>query len=340
VSIYRRRLAVLAGLALIAVFAVLRPADADAMISGQPTDRVLRVYSNNIENLVLNNADGTCTRVSGTDHLKSMLVDDAGQTGTSEVVAPDLLIVQQVRGTGQAQAYADQLSAMFGLPVGTYKAIVVWDDPEPWGGSHNCSDQSLGDLKKQQTNGIIYNTGRLSLAPEDISAYWSAGWLKPGTAYNGGAGCTLYKPPNSDSGTTYEYKWKRTSAIAARFTIKATGTTVFAATMHLPQENSSDACAGDGYTGINGTGIHIGADATSLMNASTIRIVGIDANRKNIPSTTLSAQGMTGYGTAATHGTSKIDYLFVRGAVQSSPINYTVSSTKSNHRAMYAFIGF
>ncbi len=61
---------------------------------------------------------------------------------------------------------------------------------------------------------------------------------------------------------------------------------------------------------------------------------------RNIPSTTLSGQGLTGYGTAATHGSSKIDYLFVRGAVQSSPINYTVSSTKSNHRAMYAFIGF
>ncbi|EPX64542.1 hypothetical protein D187_003278 [Cystobacter fuscus DSM 2262] len=339
-SIYRRRLAVLSSLALFAVFAALQPADADAMISGQPTDRVLRVYSNNIENLVLNNADGTCTRVSGTDHLRSILVDDAGQTGTSAVVAPDLLIVQQVRGIGQAQAYADQLSAMFGLPVGTYKALVAWDDPEPWGGSHKCSDQSLGDLKKKQTNGIIYNTGRLSLATGDISAYWSAGWLKPGTAYNGGAGCTLYKPPNSDSGTTYQYKWKRTSAIAARFTIKATGTTVFAATLHLPEENSANACAGNGDTGINGTGIHLGADASSLMNASTIRIVGIDANRRNIPSTTLSGQGMTGYGTAATHGAAKIDYLFVQGAVQPSPIDYTVSSTKSNHRALYAFIGF
>ncbi|SEL78405.1 hypothetical protein SAMN05444354_108225 [Stigmatella aurantiaca] len=320
--------------------AALRPADADTRVLGQPTDRVLRVYNNNIENLVMNNSDGTCTRVSGTDHLKSILVDDAGKTGTSGVVAPDLLIVQQIRGTGQAEAYADQLSAMFGLPAGTYKAIVVWSDPESWGSTHRCSDQSLGDLKKKQTNGIIYNTGRLSLAAGDVSAYWSAGWLKPGTPYNGGDGCTLYKPPDSDPDTTDQYKWKRTSAIAARFTIKATGTTVFAATMHLPQENSANACAGDKDTGIKGTGIHIGADATRLMNASTIRIVGIDANRKNISSTTLSDQGMTGYGTAATNGASKIDYLFVKGAVQPSPINYTVSGTKSNHRALYAFINF
>ncbi|SCG72730.1 hypothetical protein [Micromonospora coxensis] len=301
---------------------------------------VLRVYNNNIENLVINNPDGTCTRVSGPDHLTSMLVDDAGRPATAGVAAPDILIVQQVRGTGQAEAYADQLSAKFGYPAGTYGAIVAWSDPEPWGSSHHCSDQSLGDLKKKQTNAIIWNTRTLSLADGDISKYWSAGWLKPGTAYAGGAGCTLYKPPNNDTGTTNYYKWKRTSAIAARFTIKATGTSVFAATMHLPQENRQNACAGDGYTGIAGTGIHLGADATSLMNASTIRVVGIDANRTGIAAGTLGGYGMTGYGATATHGSSKIDYLFVRGSVQSSPVDHTVTGTKSNHRALYAFVTY
>lgn len=317
------------------VSAIPAPAVADV----QPqADRVLRVYNNNIENLILNNADGTCTRIWGPDHLTSMLVDDSGRTGTSGVQAPDLLIVQQVRGTGQAQAYADQLSAKFGLPTGTYRAIVAWADPEPWGGSHHCSQPELGDLKKKQTNGIIYNTARLSLAA--ISKYWSAGWLKPGRAYDNGAGCTLYKPPDNDDGATYEYKWKRTSAIAARFTIRETGTTVFAATMHLPQENRQYACAGDGYKGIANTGIHIGADATTLMNASTIRIVGIDANRTGIAASTLSGFGMTGYGTRPTNGSSKIDYLFIRGTVQPSVIDYTVNSTKSNHLALYGFITF
>ncbi|MEV0806046.1 hypothetical protein [Micromonospora sp. NPDC050200] len=303
-------------------------------------DRVLRVYNNNIENLVVNNPDGTCTRISGPDHLTSMLVDDNGATGTAGVVAPDILIVQQVRGTGQAEAYADQLSAKFGYPAGTYGAIVAWSDPEPWGSTHNCSSQSLGDLKKKQTNGIIWNTRTLSLASGDISKYWSAGWLKPGTAYNNGAGCTLYKPPNSDPDTTDYYKWKRTSAIAARFTIKATGTTVFAATMHLPQENRQNACAGDGYTGIANTGIHIGADATSLMSASTIRVVGIDANRTGIAPTTLSGFGMTGYGSKATNGSSKIDYLFIEGSVRPSSIDHTVSGTKSNHLALHGFINY
>ncbi|MGW5161457.1 hypothetical protein ACWEPN_38840 [Nonomuraea wenchangensis] len=322
-----------AGLALTTTTPALAAASAAA-------DRVLRVYNDNIENLVRNNPDGTCTRVSGPDHLTSMLVDDDGRTGTSGVKPPDLLIVQQVRGAGQATAYADQLSAKFGYPAGTYKAIVAWDDPEPWGGSHKCSDQSLGDLKKKQTNGILYNTRTLSLAAGDVSKYWSAGWLKPGTAYAGGAGCTLYKPPSNDDGSAYTYKWKRTSAIAARFTIKETGTAVFAATLHLPEQNGANACGGAGSTGIGGTGIHVGADATSLMNASALRVLGVDANRTGIARTALSGLGMTGYGAKPTMGSRKIDYLFVKGAVRPSAVDHTVNGTKSDHLALYAFIDY
>ncbi|AJE80624.1 MULTISPECIES: hypothetical protein [Streptomyces] len=303
-------------------------------------DRTLRVYSNNIENLVRNNSDGSCTRISGPDHLSSLLVDDSGKTGTAGVKAPDLLIVQQIRGRGQADAYADQLSAKFGLPKGTYKTVLANEDPEEWGGSHHCSSQDLGNLKKKQTNGILYNSQRLNLASGDVADYWSAGWLKPGTAYADGQGCTLYKPPNADEGATNAHKWRRTSAIAARFTVKTTGTSVFAATMHLPQENSAHACAGDKDKGIGGTGIHLGADATRLMNASTLRVVGMDANRSGIPADTLSAQGMTGYGAKPTHGTRKIDYLFVRGTVAPSPVDHTVNSTKSNHLGLYAMLTY
>lgn len=337
-SLAQRTVRRVAGVAVAALVASLAAAPAKAAPAAAD---VLRVYNNNIENLVRNNPDGSCTRVSGPDHLTSMLVDDNGRTGTSGVAPPDLLIVQQVRGTGQATAYADQLSAKFGYPAGTYRAIVAWSDPEPWGGSHRCSSQALGDLKKKQTNGLIYNSRRLSLASGDVSKYWSAGWLKPGTAYDDGAGCRLYKPPNADSGATNRYKYKRTTAIAARFTVRATGTTVFAATMHLPQENATHACAGDGSTGIKGTGIHIAADARALMNASTIRVVGIDANRTpaaGVSPSTLSGYGMTGYGTAATSGTRKIDYLFVRGSVRPSPVGHTVRGTKSNHLALYGFI--
>ena len=299
----------------------------------------LRIYSNNMENLVRNHSGGSCTRISGPEHLKSVLVDDEGKTGTDGVEAPDLLVLQQLRGKGQAEAYADQLSAKFGLPAGTYKAVVSAEEPPEWGGSHHCDSSALGDLKKKQTNGLIYNTRRLGLASGDVSKYWSAGWLKPGTAYGDGKGCTLYKPPNNDDSAANEHKWRRTSAIAARFTVKGTGTSVFAATMHLPQENAKHACGGDGDKGIGGSGIRLGADATRLLKDSDVRVVGIDANRTGIAADTLSEYGMKSYGSKPTDGSRKIDYLFVRGSVGSSPVDHTVGSTESNHLALYGFVG-
>ncbi len=41
-----------------------------------------------------------------------------------------------------------------------------------------------------------------------------------------------------------------------------------------------------------------------------------------------------------TSGSSKIDYLFVRGSVHPSPVGYTVAGTRSNHKALYSFIDF
>ncbi|MFI7606192.1 hypothetical protein ACIBTV_13810 [Micromonospora sp. NPDC049366] len=127
-------------------------------------------------------------------HLTSMLVDDNGAKGTAGVAPPDILIVQQVRGTGQAEAYADQLSAEFGYPADTYGA--------------------------------------------------------------------------------------------------------------------------------------------------TVAFVGIDANRTGIPSSTLGGFGMTGYGAKATSGSSKIEYLFIRGTVRPSAIDHTVTGTKSNHLALYGFVTY
>jgi hypothetical protein len=162
----------LLGAAVLAAAALTTSIVAHAAPGAEPAaaDRVLRVYSDNIENLVRNNSGGSCTRVSGPDHLTSILVDDEGRTGTAGVAAPDLLIVQQVRGRGQADAYADQLSAKFGLPAGTYQAVLADEDPGEWGGSHRCDTKALGDLKKKQTNGIVYNSRRLSLAAGDVSA--------------------------------------------------------------------------------------------------------------------------------------------------------------------------
>jgi hypothetical protein len=265
-------------------------------------------------------------------------------------VAPDILTIQQVRGSGQIQAYADQMSTRFGYPVGTYQSIVAWDDPESWGATHNCNDPSAQTAKSKQTNGIIYNTRTLTYNSQ--AAYWSTGWLAPGVSYASGAGCDLYKSPgaygsgqSSDDGGSL-YKWKRTSAKAAKFTYKATGTTIGVATQHLAEGNKDNACSGDGKTGIGGSGIDYGSEASALLKGSTIRIMGMDANKPGIsPSVLNSAYGVTSRGTSPTFSsngddtpTVKYDYLFTNGSVQASDRDYTINGTKSNHKALYAFI--
>ncbi|MFT4108875.1 hypothetical protein, partial [Propionicimonas sp.] len=303
------------------------------------TGQVLRVYSNNIENLVTNLSDGQCEKVSVAAHAASMLVDSTGVKGALAAVpaqAPDLLMLQQVSGSAQAQEYADQLSAATGRPAGTYRAIVAWAEPGEWGHTHDCAQRDLGRLKSVQTNAIIYNSATLRLTGSSLT--WAAGWLAPGRAYAGGQGCTAYEPPSVDTGARAN-RWQRTTAVAARFTLVGSGTTVFAASMHLPKQNMTHACAGDGDTGMSGTGIRLSAAATKLLRASAVRVIGVDANRTGIASDALRGYGVTGYGASATVGhRTRIDYLFVRGRVRASGIDHTVQGTLSNHRALYGYI--
>lgn len=305
--------------------------------SPPPATSVLRVYSNNIENLVEHRSDGRCRAVSAAEHLASMLVDEAGEPGTAEVAAPDLLLLQQLAGAGQAQEYADALSAEFGYPAGTYRALVAWSAPEPWGESHECAQAALAAAKARQTNGIVYNTRTLTLTGDPVR--WSAGWLKPGTRYAAGEGCTAYQPPGADADPLRLDKWKRTSALAARFTVPGSATSVFAATLHLPQQNRDHPCAGDADPGIAGTGIRLAPAAERLLERAQVRVLGVDANRTGIAADALARYGVTGHGDGPTVGTrTRIDYLFVRGAVRPSGIGHTVAGTRSTHRALYGFI--
>jgi hypothetical protein len=319
---------------------------------------VMRVYSNNIENLVTNDdSDGNCTQHTGPELFRSMLVNDSGVSlanGGTGVAAPDAVILQQVRGKGQIDALADQLSALFGLPAGTYAAFVARDNPDSWGTNHGCLETSTQTLteaealaarKSVQTNGVIYDTRKLSLL--STSDYWSVGWY-PGGSYP--SACTMYKPPTANSSAgNLTNKWERTSAVEGRFKYIATGTTVTIATMHLPQENDEHPCGTtSGSKGIGSSGITVGDGATTKMLNSTVRIFGIDANREGLSPTVLNSTfGVTSHGTAATDSANyengakkKIDYLFTNTAVQSSPIDYTVQGTTSNHKAVYAFMSF
>ncbi|MCA0295953.1 MAG: hypothetical protein LCH96_11735 [Actinobacteria bacterium] len=299
---------------------------------------VLRVYSNNIENLVTNEGGLRCSGVSPADHLASMLVDAEGRKGTDGVKAPDLLLLQQVSGSEQAEEYAAALAKRFGYPKGTYQSIMVWTDPEPWGAKHDCRDGSLGRLKATQTNAIIFNTRTLELTR--VAAYWPAGWLRPGTAYAAGRGCTAYEPPSNDADPARANKWKRTSPVAAQFVVRGTDVTVFASSMHLPRQNRDNPCAGERDPGIDDTGIGFGVDATRLLQESRVRVIGVDANRPKIADDALAMFGATSLGNTRTLHRSKIDYLFVRGDVRASAIDHTVEGTLSNHRALYSFIDY
>lgn len=354
---------------------------------------VIRVYNDNIENLVYNLPNQVkdktgkvttylpCRDVSAKQHAASMFVDDAGKTVAQggKPQAPDILTFQQVRGKDQTVAYAAQLTTYFANKDFTWikvkptyaTAIVAWDDPESWGGHHDCnSDENLkpntwlGDKKNKQTNAILYNTQTLKLDPVGSpigtsTPYWSAGWSPDGG--KSVSDCRLYKlGPHEDP------KWKRTSAVAARFSVRANpAVVVWAASMHLPQENhqpvvhgtpdlkADNACGGDhnrgeiGSDGL-GTGVHMGDEAHDLMVGSTIRVVGMDANRMNLQSDTLKRYNLVNVGSGNTHqatfGWEKIDYIFAKGpnqgSVAPSPIGNTVASTESPHKALYAFVSY
>lgn len=315
-----------------------QPSASPTPVAGIAASGVLRVYSNNIENLVYNNPDRSCTAVGADEHLESMLVDESGQSGTDAVQPPDLLLLQQVGGVEQAMEYADAVAQRFGYPRGTYGVIVAWDEPEEWGYTHDCRQRALGRQKGRQTNGILFNSRTLALT--DTSEPWSAGWLPPGVDYAGGRGCRAYEPPHVDANPARRAKWQRTTAIAARFTIRGTDIDVFAASMHLPRQNLRNPCAGDGDTGMTDSGIRLGEDARRLLKGTSIRAVGVDANRTRLGEDVLDGYGLTGHGASRTMPRSKIDYLFVRGDVRSSEIDHTVPGTRSNHLALYTFIDY
>ena len=128
--------------------------------------------------------------------------------------------------------------------------------------------------------------------------------------------------------------------MTARFVIAGTATSVFAATMHLPQQNRRHACAGKSDVGVGGSGIRLGPAADRLLRTSAVRVIGVDANRTGLTPGTLADYDLTGHGTGPTIGRSKIDYLFIRGEVQPSAINHTVADTRSNHLALYGFIDY
>jgi hypothetical protein len=128
---------------------------AHAKVNKDP--RFLEVYDANVENLP-NPADKCPARWQG---LVAAI--------KARKVAPDVLTVEQLSGTAQANAYAAYLSQQLG---GSFVAIVAKASPKPM-------KSPCGKVKRYQTNAIFYRPGRLEPIPRTVGR-WQADHLSKG----------------------------------------------------------------------------------------------------------------------------------------------------------------
>lgn len=142
--------------ALVAATAGVVPASA-ATVNSSPASLV--VYSNNVENRV------TCTDPANDFNKLISYMKTQPKT-------PDLFTVQQISNQADLNALTTKLSDA--LP-GDYKGVIAVASPGSMGYTSSC-----GKKKNQQTNAVIYRTGRLQLvnhltwrsdAPSDLSGH-------------------------------------------------------------------------------------------------------------------------------------------------------------------------
>lgn len=170
-----------------------------AQADANPNVKSLLVYDNNIENMV--KKDGC--KAPDFDHLISYI--------KKQPRTPDVFTVQQISNTKQLAALTKRLTQE--LPGGFAGKIAI-GDPGSMGYTGNCSK-----LKNQQTNAVIYRTGRLS--PEKVTT-WRSDAPKNPTA---GTGPCRNLTPTATS-------QDRVHNVAVRFKDIQAKTTVSIASIH------------------------------------------------------------------------------------------------------------
>lgn len=169
------------------------------------------VYDNNIENLV----GGACSP-NRFDNLINFM--------KRQTYSPDVFTVQQVSNIYQLNQLTQRLSDEF---PGTYGGVIAVALPGSMGFTDPCFIP-----KNQQTNAIIYRTGRLQL--ED-TARWRSDALVAGGV--GGSCLNLY----GDFDTSQD----RVVNVAARFRDLRAGSDVTVASIHWPTSNWNGADCAD-----------------------------------------------------------------------------------------------
>jgi len=305
-----RTLSVLAATAVGATPGVVQPAQA----STNGDRRSLVVYDNNIENMA--GCDGNYSRFIS--YLKK------------QKTSPDVFTVQQISNTKQLNALTERLSDA--LP-GTYAGVIAVHNPGSMGYTSGCAVK-----KNQQTNAVIYRTGRLHV--EAVSRWRS---LAPYGKIGG---------PCQELKGSSKISQDRVVNVAVRFRDEVAQKDVSVASIHWPTGYwYGPECAAQNMRATNavmdklgGTVKIVAGDANATKGAagwwdkarSTYRfhdaVWDTTCKKKSCPDST------------STSGHRRIDFLLVKGGHGFSNVATVASSAAggrySGHRAVRAYVTY
>ncbi|WP_377325109.1 hypothetical protein ACFJIY_09150 [Pimelobacter simplex] len=214
-------------------------------------------YSVNVENLV-----GQAGKPATCRRAYQRLVDYMA----AQPLAPDFVLVQQVSDQANLDKLVNLLATRTGRP---YAGILAVPNPRPMGGGGCRASTGAGtdsvdmttDQKKQQTNAIIYRTGRFNLQGAKHTWKSDAQFVANGPCINAAT-----EVANQD----------RTINVAARFKDDQSGSFVTAASFHWPTSKvgtgDTMACAPANISEL----VSHTSDAT--LGGSALKISGGDAN--------------------------------------------------------------
>ncbi len=314
---FRRAAAVLAAAAVAATLGV-QPAQA---ISTNKDKKFLVVYNNNIENLA--GCDGNYTKFIA--YLKK------------QKKSPDIFTVQQISNAKQLASFTKRLSDE--LP-GSYKGIIAVSNPGSMGYTSGCKVK-----KNQQTNAIIYRTGRLT--PEKTVKWRS---LAP-YHYADGPCQELYG--------SYKSSQDRVVNVAVRFHDNVAGKDVTVAAVHWPTNTwSGPRCAAQNMRATNTVVEKLGGKVKIVagdMNATkgeagwwtkartTYKYRDVVWDSACAPKTK-TKKANTCPDSTSTNGDRRIDYLLTKGGHKATNVatisNAAVGGKYSGHQALRAYVTY
>jgi hypothetical protein len=317
-QVVRRGLAAVAAAALAVTFGGAQVAQAGSTNKAKGS---LVVYNNNIENIA--GCDGNYDRFIS--YLKK------------QSKSPDIFTVQQISNRAQLDKFTKRLSDE--LP-GTYRGVIAVNNPGSMGYKTGCSVR-----KNQQTNAVIYRTGRFAL---EKSTTWRSDAPQN---YKAGTGpCRDLTPTESSQ--------DRVVNVAVRLRDRVTKDRVSVASIHWPTNSRNGKPTWNGHK--------CAAENMQQANAAVDKLGG---TLKIVAGDTNATKGVDGWWNKAlktymfhdavwdttcskkkcpdstsTLGHTRIDFLLVKSGHGFSNVKTITSSTVggkySGHNAVRAYVKY